>query len=233
MSTETPILAITEMEPSQAQPHLIVNDALRILEAIVQLRVTSRTEDTPPSIIIDGARYIVPEPALATWAQHPTEIAIAIGGVWRFVTPAPGWIAYVADDGQYVSYQGGSPSSWQPLSIGGGGPGGSIVAASAGAVENDFDPSGFNAADGVAVLRITPAGGGSTINGLAAGNAIDGQEILIHNQSASDTIALPDEAGASTAVNRFKGPGGFDMAVEPLGGLRVMYDASLSRWRSA
>ncbi|MGC4023892.1 MAG: DUF2793 domain-containing protein [Mesorhizobium sp.] len=56
---ETSNLALPYILPSQAQKHVTHNEALRRLDALVQLAVVSRATGTPPASPTEGDRYIV------------------------------------------------------------------------------------------------------------------------------------------------------------------------------
>jgi hypothetical protein len=55
----TPSLGLPEIAASQAQKHVMHNEALRILDALVQFAVLDRDLAAPPMSQADGARYIV------------------------------------------------------------------------------------------------------------------------------------------------------------------------------
>lgn len=83
--------------PSQAQANVTHNEALDMLDALVQLGVESATEAAPPSAPANGARFIVPPDASGAWATHPNEIALFRDGGWFYVTPPAGALAWVKD----------------------------------------------------------------------------------------------------------------------------------------
>lgn len=83
--------------PSQAQKHVTHNEAIRHLDAIIQLSVKSATLSTPPLSPSAGERYIVPEEATGSWADNNGHIAAWQNGVWEFYTPFEGWLAWVED----------------------------------------------------------------------------------------------------------------------------------------
>lgn len=113
MST-TPILGLDELAPSQSQPEIIVNEALRILECVAQLNVADRDLNTAPGSPADGDRYIVGNNPTGTWFGQGQKIALYAGTDWLFIQPAVGWLAYVVDEDIYVKYMPGSPSGWAP-----------------------------------------------------------------------------------------------------------------------
>jgi hypothetical protein len=108
----SPLLGITEMEASQAQPELIVNEAIRKLEAVSPLQVLDRDLSTPPASPADGDRYIVGGSPTGDWAGQQNNVALNINGVWHFLTPRPGWLAYVEDEALRYEFIPGSPTGW-------------------------------------------------------------------------------------------------------------------------
>jgi hypothetical protein len=117
----TPILALRELAASQAQPELVVNEALRRLEALVQCSVIDRDLATPPGSPAEGARYIVAASPTGAWAGQAGKIASFSNGGWLFATPVEGWLAYAQDENALLFYSG---SAWAALTTGGGGGGG-------------------------------------------------------------------------------------------------------------
>lgn len=116
----TPNLNLSEWAAAQDQPHVTVNDALNILDAVVQLSVISDGLNTPPPAPSEGDRYIVAAAATGAWAGWETSIALYSGGMWVKITPATGWIAWVSNQSAHFIYN----SVWSVLNTGGGGGGG-------------------------------------------------------------------------------------------------------------
>lgn len=54
MSEETPNLGLPYIMPSQAQKHVTHNEAIRALDALVQIAVMARDLTTPPAEPSDG-----------------------------------------------------------------------------------------------------------------------------------------------------------------------------------
>ena len=57
-SDQTPILALPYILPAQAQKHVSHNEALRLLDMLVQLAVQDRTRTSPPDHPTLGDRHI-------------------------------------------------------------------------------------------------------------------------------------------------------------------------------
>lgn len=120
-TTTTPILGITEAQAGQAQLHLTINEALRILEAVAELVVISKTTTVPPASPSDGDRYILNDSPTGVWAGQNNNVALCIGSTWVFIPPRIGWRAYVTDEAIQVEYVSGSPSGWFEVAAGSGG----------------------------------------------------------------------------------------------------------------
>jgi hypothetical protein len=113
MSDTSPRLSLPYIQPNQAQKHVTHNEGMAMLDALVQLAVESRSVTAPPPAPGPTVRHIVPEGATGVWAGQQGRVAVrAEGGGWVFVTPAPGWRAFVADEGVMVLRQG---SAWVDL----------------------------------------------------------------------------------------------------------------------
>ena len=83
-------LALPYILPSQAQKHVTHNEAIKALDAVVQLAVTSRSVATPPPSPAAGVRYIVPAGATGAWAGREKHVAAWQDGVWVFYMPRTG-----------------------------------------------------------------------------------------------------------------------------------------------
>ena len=120
MPDDTTILSLPLILPAQAQKHVTHNEALRLLDVMVQLAVQDRSLDLPPGSPTEGDRYIVAAEASDAWAGQGGKIALFAQGGWSFLTPLPGWRAWVAAEDAVATYDG---SQWatpadSPLSVG-------------------------------------------------------------------------------------------------------------------
>lgn len=102
---ETTALGLPLLQPAQAQKHVTVNEALTVLDGLVQLRIASTALSTPPAAV-DGMVYAVPAGANGDWAGQDGRLAIAQGGGWTFVTPQVGWQGWRVDTGHAVTFDG-------------------------------------------------------------------------------------------------------------------------------
>ena len=59
-----------------------VNEALRRLDALVQVTVQSSVLGTPPASPTEGQRWIIPASPSGAWAGHAGQIAALQDGAW-------------------------------------------------------------------------------------------------------------------------------------------------------
>lgn len=113
---ETPNLKLPYLIAAQAQKHVTHNEALRALDALVQLSVLDRDVTEPPAAPADGERYIIAANATGAWAGHDSEIAAFQDNAWVLYPPQPGWRAFVQDEEKLLTWNG---SQWSDVSGGG------------------------------------------------------------------------------------------------------------------
>lgn len=106
MPDDSPILSLPYILPAQAQKHVTHNEALRKLDAIVQLVVQDRTRVAPPASPVEGDRHIIAAGAGGPWAGQSGRVALFQDGDWAFLTPLAGWRAYVLDEGAMAVWDG-------------------------------------------------------------------------------------------------------------------------------
>jgi len=112
MSDITTHLLLPYILASQAQKHVTHNEALRLLDAMVQLSVLDRTRTAPPVSPTDGDRHIVASSATGLWAGWDLNVAFWVDGVWLRLVPRPGWLAWIADEAAFVVWNG---SAWDQV----------------------------------------------------------------------------------------------------------------------
>ncbi len=103
-------LGLPLLQPAQAQKHVTVNEALTLLDGLVQLVITSRSLSLPPASVIDGGCYSVPVGAVNEWSGQDGRLAIGTNGGWEFVNPKRGWRSIILDEGEAAIYDG---SDWR------------------------------------------------------------------------------------------------------------------------
>lgn len=96
---------------------------------------------------------------------------------------------------------------------------------------DDWNPTGWNEGAGISSLRMIPANGGSTLNGIDSSGMVDGQTVQMMNQSTVDSILLINESGTSALRNRFFLPLNADFNILPGQVVELIYDADTNRLR--
>ena len=91
---------------AQAQKHVTHNEALRLLDAMVQLSVLDRDLTAPPASPAGGDRYIVASAATGLWAGWDLNVTTWVDGVWMRLVPRPGWLAWIADEATFAVWNG-------------------------------------------------------------------------------------------------------------------------------
>lgn len=133
----TPNLGLPFIMAAQSQKHVTHNEAIRALDALLQLSVLDRDLSAPPESPAEGARYIVGTSPTGAWSGHAREVAAYQDGAWMFYAPLEGWITWVSDEDVAVVWSG---SAWTALTTGEGGEGGG-----GGGGDGDFATLGINA----------------------------------------------------------------------------------------
>lgn len=154
---QTPNLSLPYILAAQAQKHVTHNEAIRALDALVQIGVADRDLADPPASPTEGDRYIVAAAATGAWVGQAGKIAAWQDGAWAFYLPRRGWLAWVADEGALVAWNG---TAW--IAAGGGG-GGSVNPAPLVGVNTTADATSRLAVKSDAVLfshdDVTPGTG--------------------------------------------------------------------------
>lgn len=114
MSDTTTNLGLPYLMAAQAQKHVTHNEALRLLDALVQLSVLDRDRTAPPASPADGDRHLVASGATGLWAGWDLNVAFWADGAWIRLVPRIGWLVWVAADQTFLLWQG---SGWFPIGI--------------------------------------------------------------------------------------------------------------------
>ncbi|NTT87281.1 DUF2793 domain-containing protein [Tabrizicola fusiformis] len=105
-------LDLPYLMPAQAQKHVTHNEALQILDGIVQMSVLAFEALTPPGSPAEGAIYALGAAPTGAWAGQGGKLAVFRAGGWLFVTPRTGWLTHDAAADQFRLLRAGQ---WQPL----------------------------------------------------------------------------------------------------------------------
>lgn len=94
MSDTTDRLNLPYILPAQAQKHVTHNDAVRMLDAAVQLTFLATDMDTPPAAPNPGDCYALGPAPTGVWDGKAGRVAVFQDDEWAFLTPKAGWRAY-------------------------------------------------------------------------------------------------------------------------------------------
>lgn len=102
---DTTLLGLPKLAANQSQKHVTHNEALKVLDGLVQLSVKSRTTTAPPGSPADSDRYLVPSGATGAWSGKTDQVAVYVDGAWDYHIPKTGWRCFVEGEGivTYVS----------------------------------------------------------------------------------------------------------------------------------
>ncbi|MBP8265133.1 MAG: DUF2793 domain-containing protein [Zoogloea sp.] len=114
MSDTSTHLGLPYLLAAQAQKHVTHNEALRLLDAMVQLSVLDRTRTTPPASPTDGDRHLVASGATGLWAGWDLNVAFWVDGVWMRLVPRQGWLVWIAAEQAFAVWNG---SAWDPVGV--------------------------------------------------------------------------------------------------------------------
>lgn len=173
MSDASPILGLPFIQPSQAQKHVSHNEAIRLLDVMVQLAVADRDRTSAPTDPAPGDRHIVASGATGDWAGRDGQIAFREEGGWAFLPALPGFVAQVLDEDRAVVWSG---SAWQ----------------SAADLPQSFPELGVNAAAD-ATNRLAVGAAASLFTHAGSG----GHQLKLNKATAGDTASLLFQTGFS------------------------------------
>ncbi|SLN61523.1 hypothetical protein ROG8370_02833 [Roseovarius gaetbuli] len=122
MSDATTNLLLPYILAAQAQKHVTHNEALRLIDGLVQLSVIDRDLTAPPGSPADGDRYIVGSGATGDWAGWDLNVALWTDGVWMRLPPRTGWRVWVEDESLLLVHDGAgwigtTPAALQNLAL--------------------------------------------------------------------------------------------------------------------
>ena len=170
----SPVLSLPFIQPAQAQKHVTHNEAIEILDIVVQLRLVDVALDTPPLTPAEGQTWAIGAAPTGAWVGMAGQIASWRAGGWMFVAPQEGWQAWVDTTNSVQVFDG---STWVPS----GGSGGT----------ENLPGVGVNATSD-ATNRLSVSSPAVLLNHEGAGH-----QLKINKSSASETGSLLYQTGFS------------------------------------
>lgn len=176
-------LTLPYIMAAQAQKHVTHNEAIRALDALVQMTVLDKDLAAPPGSPANGDRYIVATSPSGAWTGHAGKIAAWQDGAWAFYIPREGWLAWVADQDQLYVFDG---ATWVPFA--GAGSGGAISTPQGRLTLTTGVAITISDVTGATAIRYTPAAGQSV-------PLYDGSTFLMRDTGGELSLALDADSG--------------------------------------
>lgn len=205
---DTPNLVLPYLAANQSQKHVTVNEALRRLDALVQVTVQSAALAAPPGSPVEGQRWIVAVAATGAWAGQSGKIAAWQDGAWVFYAPLDGWTAVDVSTDTLLVFNAGT-GLWAGLITG-------VFSDAAFTLQDDVDPTkqarfqlaGF-AAGATRVFTLPDTSGTlAVLSGVAQTfqntTTFSGATVSVGTAAAASTLGLGTGAttsGVTKAVN--------------------------------
>lgn len=104
----TPRLSLPYIASQQAQKQVTYNEAMRLLDILVQPVIRSRALATPPLSPAEGDVYLVAADPTDGWAGKAGSLAAFLDDAWLFRTPRDGFLLFVEDETAFIQRQSGS-----------------------------------------------------------------------------------------------------------------------------
>ncbi len=104
----SPRLLIPEITENQASKYLTHNEAIRVVDALVQLTVQAQ-QNTPPVSPSEGQCWIVGTSPTGIWVGKSNQIAQYYNAAWYYHVPSTGWRAHNVATSLELFYTG---SAW-------------------------------------------------------------------------------------------------------------------------
>lgn len=105
---QTARFALPMLQPGQAQKELYHNEALALLDIVVQASVVAMGQNSPPPSPALGACWVVGAAPTGGWAGEAHRLAGWTGGGWRFVAPVDGMTVWSVADALEAQFIAGS-----------------------------------------------------------------------------------------------------------------------------
>lgn len=116
MPDNSPRLTLPMILPAQAQKHVTHNEALTLLDTLVQLVLEGVDAETPPGGASEGDTWALGALPTGEWDGQSGKIAAYQNSGWMFIPPQDGWRGWDKGTGEFRVYTGGT---WAPQAGGG------------------------------------------------------------------------------------------------------------------
>lgn len=107
--------AIPFVPENTIDPAAGLNQAINVIDALLQLSVVSLGENVPPASPASGTRYIVGTAPTGAWAGQANKLARYLDGAWSFFvasTAVSGGVIYARSDSGWAAAGGSGAANW-------------------------------------------------------------------------------------------------------------------------
>lgn len=104
----TPRFSLPLLATAQAQKEVTHNEALVLIDALVQLAVEAGPQSDPPVDPGEGQCWLVGAAPTGGWVGQADSVAIWTAGGWRFSAPRNGMRACRIADGAWLRFEAGA-----------------------------------------------------------------------------------------------------------------------------
>jgi hypothetical protein len=108
MSDVTARLDLPLIKPSQAQKHVTHNEALQVLDGLVQAAIEQTNASTPPFEPVDGTLFALGSSPSGEWLDQGGKLAYRVAGGWIFINPEEGWRVWDKAAGDFKVFRAGA-----------------------------------------------------------------------------------------------------------------------------
>lgn len=99
-------LSFAFIAQNQSQKEVTANEALSVIDAILNRGAVSIGDTTPPMTPSEGDLYILGASATGDWSSHDKEVAYYFNSSWNFISPNEGISLWVNDEDKFYAYNG-------------------------------------------------------------------------------------------------------------------------------
>ncbi|MGI3169807.1 DUF2793 domain-containing protein [Pseudooceanicola sp. C21-150M6] len=114
MSDLSARLGLPLIQPSQAQKHVTHNEALLLIDLLLQTGVQAFDQTDPPATPATGAVYGLGLAPNGAWAGQGGALAMWLGEGWLFAQPQPGWRAWDMQNSRLMVFSATEWSAFAP-----------------------------------------------------------------------------------------------------------------------
>ena len=102
---------------AQSQKHATHNDALLILDVLINGSIINLFQNAPPNTPADSDCYVTGGAPTGVWAGKPYKFAAYQDGIWRFYNPKAGWIVFNQATSSLILFDGSNWISTLPTTL--------------------------------------------------------------------------------------------------------------------